>query len=113
DGAIRLLAVELADKYGQAARRGIVAGVAVIQSGSLEAFFNTGEEGFAEAFQRFRRQLFGAQFDQEVLCTHSAASLLLPRTSSASRPDSASLARTSSRSSAVAIGKPRRARASR
>src|SRR5690606_1197117 len=41
DGAIRLLAVELADKYGQAARRGIVAGVAVIQSGSLEAFFNT------------------------------------------------------------------------
>ncbi|MCY1433516.1 hypothetical protein D9M71_495470 [compost metagenome] len=99
DGAVRLLHGELVDLHGQAARRGVAAGGGVAEAGGLQALLDAGEEGFAEALQRFRRQLFGAQFNQEILRAHYSASF--------------SLASTSSRSSGAAIGKPRRARACR
>ena len=96
--AVGLLLFELLDQHGQAARRGVHAAGGVAQASGLEAFLDTGEEGLTEAFQGFGWQLFGAQFDQEILRTHSAAS---------------SLANTSSRRSGAAIGNPRRARACR
>ena len=98
DGAVRLLAGQGLDQHGQAARRGVVTGALVAQAGGLEAFLDARQEGLAEALQGLGWQLFGAQFDQEIMCTHACAS---------------SLARTSSRSSGVAIGKPSLARASR
>ncbi len=111
--AVGLLLFELLDQHGQAARRGVHAAGGVAQTGSLEAFLDTGEEGVTETFQRFRWQLFGAQFNQEIVCTHACASRVLPSTSSCRRPASLSLASTSSRSSGVAMGKPSLARACR
>src|SRR5690606_37937963 len=96
--AVRLLGGQLADQHGQAARGGVVAGTGVAQAGLLEALLDAGQEGFGQALQGLGWQLFGAQFNQKSLCAHSAAS---------------SFARTSSRSSGVAIGKPSLARASR
>ncbi|MNZ54241.1 hypothetical protein D3C78_721390 [compost metagenome] len=97
--AVRLLHGELVDLHGQTTRGGVAAGGGVAEAGGLQTLLDAGEEGFAEALQRFRRQLFGAQFNQEILRAHYSASF--------------SLASTSSRSSGVAIGKPRRARACR
>ena len=98
DGAVRLLAGQLVDMHGEAARRSVVAGALIAQAGGLETLFDASQEGFAEALQSLGWQLFGAQFNQEIMCTHSAIS---------------SLASTSSRSSGVAMGKPSLARASR
>ncbi|MNZ65512.1 hypothetical protein D3C78_837090 [compost metagenome] len=98
DAAVRLLHVQLADQHGQAARRGVHLLGGVVQASGLQAFLDAGQEGVAEGGQGFGWQLFGAQFYQEILSTHCAAS---------------SFANTSSRSSGVAIGKPRRARACR
>ncbi len=98
DAAVRLLGVEVADQYGQAARRGEHLLVGVVQACGLQAFFDTGEEGISKAAQGLGWQFFGAQFNQEILSTHCAAS---------------SLANTSSRNSGDAIGKPSLARACR
>ncbi|MNM06476.1 hypothetical protein D3C81_164880 [compost metagenome] len=98
DAAVRLLHVQLANQHGQTTRRGVHLLAGVVQASGLQAFFDTGQEGVAEAGEGLGWQLFGAQFYQEILSTHCAAS---------------SLANTSSRSSGVAIGKPRRARACR
>ena len=98
DGAVRLLGCELFHQHGQTARRSVIAYVAVAKTSSLEAFLYAGQEGFAEGFQGFRWQLFGAQFYQEITGTHSAAS---------------SLASTSSRRSGAASGKPSLRRACR
>ena len=68
------------------------------QAGRLQALVDAGQEGFGQGVQGLGWQLFGAQFYQEILSTHCAAS---------------SLANTSSRRSGVAIGKPSLARASR
>ncbi|MDT4843052.1 hypothetical protein FQZ97_769700 [compost metagenome] len=95
---IRLLRGELLDQHRQAARRGVIAHLAVAQSGGFQAFFDTGEKRFAKGFQGFWRQLFGAQFYQKIVRTHSAAS---------------SLASTSSRRSGAASGKPSLRRACR
>ncbi|MNF92207.1 hypothetical protein D3C84_748440 [compost metagenome] len=99
DAAVRLLGGQRRNQHGQAARRGVVARAFVSQASGLEALLDAGEERLGEGLQRLGWQLFGAQFDQEILGTHSAASF--------------SLASTSSRSSAVAIGKPSLARACR
>ena len=96
--AVGLLFFELLDQHCQAARRGVYAAGGVAQAGGLQTFLDAFEEGLTEAFQGFGWQLFGAQFDQEILCTHACAS---------------SLASTSSRSSGVAMGKPSLARACR
>ncbi|MNF80455.1 hypothetical protein D3C84_627000 [compost metagenome] len=97
-GAIGLLFFELLDQHREAPRRGVVAHLAIAQAGGLQAFFDAGEEGLAQAVQGFRRQLFGAQFYQKIVRTHSAAS---------------SLASTSSRRSGAASGKPSLRRACR
>ena len=97
-GAISLLLFKLLDQHGQTARRSIVASGAVGQTRRFEAFLDTDQKGFAEGFQGFRWQLFGAQFYQEITGTHSAAS---------------SLANTSSRRSGAASGKPSLRRACR
>ena len=98
-GAVRLLGCQRFDQHGQAARRGVVAGFGVAQTGVLQAAFNPGQKGFGQFLQGLGRQLFGAQFNEKILRLHYSASF--------------SLASTSSRNSGVAIGKPRRARASR
>ncbi|MNZ57494.1 hypothetical protein D3C78_754750 [compost metagenome] len=98
DAAVRLLGVEVADQHGQAARRGEHLLVGVVQASGLQAFLDTGEEGVTEAAQGLGWQFFGAQFNQEILSTHCAAS---------------SLANASSRNSGDAIGKPSLARACR
>ncbi len=98
DAAIWLLHIQLADQHGQTARRGVDLLAGVVQAGGLQAFLDAGEESVAQRGEGLGWQLFGAQFNQEILSTHCAAS---------------SLANTSSRSSGVAIGKPRRARACR
>ncbi len=98
-GAVGLLGCQRLDQHGQAARRGVVAGLGVAQTGVFQTSFNPGQEGFGQLLQGLGRQLFGAQFNEKILRLHYSASF--------------SLASTSSRNSGVAIGKPRRARASR
>ncbi len=98
DAAIRLLSRQLLDQHRQAARRGVGLGFHEVQAGVLQALLDTGAESFGQLGERLRWQFFGTQFDEEIQCTHSAAS---------------SLASTSSRSSGVAMGKPSLARASR
>ena len=98
DAAIRLLAGQLLNQHGQTPRCGIDACAAVAQASGFQALLDAAEEGLAEVFQGFRWQLFGAQLNQEIVRTHSAAS---------------SFANTSSRRSAGAIGKPSLARACR
>ena len=97
--AVGLLAGELIYLNGQTARRRKVTRCAVLQSGFFQPFFNTCKKGLCELFQCLGRQLFGTQFNQKILSLYYSASF--------------SLASTSSRNSGVAIGKPRRARASR
>ncbi len=98
DAAVRLLGGQLLDQHGQATRCGVGLGLGKAQAGVLQALLDAGAEGFGQLGERFRWQFFGTQFDEEIQCTHSAAS---------------SLASTSSRSSGVAMGKPSLARASR
>ncbi len=98
DAVIGLLGRQLFDQYGQATRGGIGLYPRVAQAGFLQALLDAAAKGFGQLAQRLGWQLFGAQLDQEILCTHSAAS---------------SLASTSSRRSGVAMGKPSLARACR
>ncbi|MNN07153.1 hypothetical protein D3C81_1199710 [compost metagenome] len=98
DAAVRLLGVQLTDQHGQAARCGVYLLAGVVQASGLQAFFNAGEKRVSQGAQGFWRQFFGAQFNQEILSTHCAAS---------------SLANASSRNSGDAIGKPSLARACR
>ncbi len=98
NAAIRLLGGKLTDQHGQATRRGIDLLGAVSQTGSLQAFFDTGHKRIGQGIQCFGWQFFSAQFNQKILSTHCAAS---------------SLANTSSRISGAAIGKPSLARAIR
>src|SRR5690606_27153316 len=98
DAAIWLLSRQLFDQYGKAPRSSKGLHPCVLQAGFLQALFDAVAKGFGQLAQRFGWQLFGAQLDQEILCTHSAAS---------------SLASTSSRRSGVAMGKPSLARACR
>ncbi|MCY1284502.1 hypothetical protein D9M70_334050 [compost metagenome] len=69
--AVGLLGSELLDQDRQAARGGEDLGLGVAQAGGLEALFDAAEEGVTKGFQGFRRQLFGAQLYQKILCTHS------------------------------------------
>ena len=98
DAAVRLLGFQCGQQHSQAARRGVDFFGFKLQAGSLQAFFDTGQECIGQGIEGLGWQLFGAQFNQEILSTHCAAS---------------SLANTSSRKSGVAIGKPSLARASR
>ncbi len=98
DAAVRLLGFQRGQQHGQAARRGVDFFGFKLQAGGLQAFFDPGQEGVGQGIECLGWQLFGAQFNQEILSTHCAAS---------------SLANTSSRRSGVAIGKPSLARASR
>ena len=99
DAAVRLLGGQLLDQHGQATRCGVGLGLGKAQAGVLQALLDTSAEGFGQLGERLRWQFFGTQFNQEILGAHYSASF--------------SLARTSSRSSGVAIGKPSLARASR
>ena len=98
DAAVRLLGFQRGQQHSQTARRGVDFFGFKLQAGSLQAFFDTGQECIGQGIEGLGWQLFGAQFNQEILSTHCAAS---------------SLANTSSRKSGVAIGKPSLARASR
>ena len=82
----------------EAARRGEPARAGKFQPGVAQAVLDPGQETFGQGFQGFGGQLFAAEFHQKGVSAHCAAS-------------AASLASTSSRRSAGAIGKPRRARA--
>ncbi len=65
----------------------------------FQASFYLFQKGLSQFLQGLGRQFFSAQFNEKILRLHYSASF--------------SLASTSSRNSGVAIGKPRRARASR
>ena len=97
-GAISLLGIQSVHEHGQATGSRVITCSGIAQACFLQTLFDTVEEGLGQTLQRFGWQLFGAQFYQKILLHYSA---------------SLSLASTSSRSSALAIGKPRRARASR
>ncbi|MNF05853.1 hypothetical protein D3C80_2056790 [compost metagenome] len=58
-------------QYREATRSGEYLRLGVAQAGGLEALFDAAEEGGTQGFQGLGRQLFGAQFYQEILCTHS------------------------------------------
>ena len=98
DAAVRLLGVQLTDQHGQTAWCSVDLLAGVVQASGLQAFLDTGEKRLSQGAQGLWRQFFGAQFNQEILSTHCAAS---------------SLANASSRNSGDAIGKPSLARAVR
>ncbi|RMQ81812.1 hypothetical protein ALP97_05247 [Pseudomonas salomonii] len=98
DAAVRLLGFQRGQQHRQATWRGVDFFRSEFQAGAVQAFFDTGQERIGQGVECLGWQLFGAQFNQEILSTHCAAS---------------SLANTSSRRSGVAIGKPSLARANR
>ena len=94
--AVRLFGVELLDQYRQTPRGGEGLHPTMLEAGVLQALLDACAERVGQFAQGLGRQLFGAELDQEIQCTHSAAS---------------NLASTSSRRSGVAMGKPSLARA--
>src|SRR5690606_1831367 len=105
DFAIGLLGLQVADAKSQATRRGINLHLAVSQLGVINLSQHVTGECIAQGFQRFRWQLFGAQFNQQIGALHYLAPFFLSALACFSSCW-ASCASTSSRIDGSASGKP-------